>query len=153
MPFVHQSPSARLACLLLVPGALACQKSEADPETSDTATTDSGFECPSDTLSTAPFLLDADAPIPQIHPDVAFDGQAIWLVYNVPASADSTFDVRAQLRDPFGASIVAPFDVNTRTGANETYPRVAHNTHTLIVWQSDDSSSTGRVWVLWATRG
>lgn len=76
----------------------------------------------------------------QIHPDAAWDGEAVWMAWNV-ANDDSEFVVRVGRVGCDGSWLVEPFDVSSSEPGNRIDPTVAvHDDRVLVVWQNDDGS-------------
>jgi hypothetical protein len=85
--------------------------------------------------------LDRDGPLTQIHASVAFDGEAIWVVYVRPEPGGGNFDVWATRVGCDGAAIVAPVLVQAEPLGNDIDPEVAiSGDRVLIAWQTDDGT-------------
>jgi hypothetical protein len=83
------------------------------------------------------FELFSDLPSTQIHGAAAFDGEGIWMVFNLPDAA-SKFDVFAARLACDGTLLVSPFKVNVAWDYNETEPELAvSHGRVLVAWQSD----------------
>lgn len=94
-------------------------------------------ECLESMLSDTPFTLFPELPLTQIHAAIAFDGEGVWVVFNLP-DEHSEFDVWAARLGCDGTPLVAPFQVNNAWDYNETEPDLAiFNDQVLILWQSD----------------
>lgn len=95
------------------------------------------------TLDTT-FEVAPSAPNTQIQGQLAFDGEGFWAVFNLP-NADRDFEVYATRIGCDGATLIAPFRVDTSVGTNKIDPAVAvGDGNVYIAWQSDnggDSSS------------
>ena len=98
--------------------------------------------CEELTETGAPFEIAPDLPATQIHATVAFDGEAVWLAFNVPEEGDTgLFDVFATRLGCDGSVVTPPFRVNTTIPPNDADPTVAvSGDRVLIAWHSDDSS-------------
>lgn len=121
----------RVVCLCLSVFAFACAPAENAPPSACAVppVIDSTFD-----------LVDGAIDPPQIHLAAAFDGEALWLVYNLP-DAGGGFDVWAQRRHCDGSIATAPFRVNTTTAGNDVDPAIAIGDGNLyITWHSDDGS-------------
>lgn len=82
------------------------------------------------------FEIDPAGPNTQIHVEAAFDGESVWIVYNLPDGA-GYFDVHATRLNCDGTHRVAPFRVNT-TDYNDVDPTLAvGDGHMYAAWQSD----------------
>jgi hypothetical protein len=83
------------------------------------------------------FALAPDAPDGQIHAASAWDGQTLWLTYNVP-DAEGTFDVWVAGFDCGGNPTLAPQRVNT-TDFNDVDPAIAaQHGQIIIAWGTDN---------------
>lgn len=88
------------------------------------------------------FLAVGNGPSTQIHPEVAFDGEALWITYSAP-DAGSGFDVYATRVGCDGAVLVPPVQMNQLVDANEGDSSIAVNGDRIfVVWNSDSSSGT-----------
>jgi hypothetical protein len=84
------------------------------------------------------FILAPDLPETQIHPVAAFDGEAVWVVFNVPEEAGSGFDVWALRLACDRSFATEPFRVNTTVEPNDVDPALALSADRVVVaWQSD----------------
>jgi len=82
--------------------------------------------------------LDLDGPRTQIHAAVAWDGEAIWVVYSRPDD-DGQFDIYATRRGCDGAALTEPFAVQADPAGNDIDPAIAISGDTVLVaWTSDD---------------
>ncbi|MBX3272773.1 MAG: hypothetical protein KF729_21100 [Sandaracinaceae bacterium] len=85
--------------------------------------------------------LDPMGPLTQIHPEVLFDGEAIWVVYSRPEPGGGNFDVWATRRACDGSVLVAPFLVSADPAGNDVDPSIAASGETLLIaWVTDDGS-------------
>ena len=83
------------------------------------------------------FALFPDAPDTQIHAAATWDGQTLWVAYNVP-DPEGTFDVWIAGFDCAGAPALSPRRVNT-TDFNDVDPAVAaHGGQVLVAWGTDN---------------
>lgn len=101
--------------------------------------------CATDLITGVTFDLDPDGGPTQIHADVAFDGEAVWLVYNLPDGEGSGgFDVFARRIHCDGTAAGDRIQVTTTTGRNDIDPAVAiAGGRAHVVWQSDNNNNTG----------
>lgn len=128
----------------------------ADASARDAAVTDAGegdagaFDAgpvdpgPPASCGTTPFAdwvvpLDPGPTSTQIHVNVTYDGEGLWVAYTLPAADGSgqfrTWAVRIACN---GAHWVEPFMVTTSTAGNDIDPGVAVSGDTvMIVWQRD----------------
>lgn len=92
---------------------------------------------PGDPFELAPALAST-----QIHADLAFDGEATWLVFNVPEEGGTgLFDVYAMRLGCDGSIVTPPFVVNTTRAPNDVDPSIAiSEERVLVAWHSDDST-------------
>ena len=81
---------------------------------------------------TGTFELFSDLPTTQIHADIAFDGQWIWTVFNLP-NADSDFDVYLGAIDCTGNVVAQPKQILDIPGLNQTTPRIAISNDNIIL--------------------
>ena len=115
----------------------------ADAGTIDASGADAGPpRCEALTESGAVFEIAPELPTTQIHASVAFDGEAIWLAFNLPEEGDTgLFDVLAMRLGCDGAVVTPVFQVNTTVAPNDADPSVAVSGERVIVaWHSDDST-------------
>ncbi len=86
------------------------------------------------------FEIDPEGRNTQIHPAAVFDGEQLWLAYNIP-DAEGTFDVHLARFGCDGQPIEAPRKINT-TDFNELDPTiVAANDRIYIAWQNDNGEA------------
>ena len=87
----------------------------------------------------AGFPLFPDLPDTQIHAVAAFDGEALWLAFDVPRSDGSgAFETWAARLRCDGTFAVAPFRVGTVTRGNEIEPDLAiRDGRVFIAWEVD----------------
>lgn len=80
-----------------------------------------------------------DGPDTQIHASAAFDGEAVWVVYNQPeADGSGGFDVWGTRLHCDGSVAVAPFSVQAADHGNEIDPEVVvAGERVYVVWQAD----------------
>ena len=101
--------------------------------------------CFTDNTPMNAFELFPNQPTTQIHSDIAFDGQWIWIVFNLP-NDDADFDVFLGAIDCNGNVVVEPKQILAIAGLNQTTPRIAiSNDHILIAAQSDNGSSANNL--------
>lgn len=101
--------------------------------------------CATDLVTDVTFDLDPDGGPTQIHADVAFDGEAVWLVYNLP-DAGGGFDVFARRIHCDGTPAGDRIAVTTSAGRNDVDPAVsiaAGRAH--VVWQADNNTGTNNL--------
>jgi len=161
MPATLRRPQRLLALLCILPLVTvgACGDD-------DTSSTDSGLDAgvdaaptdaepdggPDDTcadrlVTGTVFELDPDGPDTQIHVSAAFDGEAVWVVWNRPDGA-SYFDVWAQRLGCDGVPVVPPFRVNT-TDHNEVDPAVAvGDGNVYMTWSADNNTGINNMDIL-----
>ena len=95
--------------------------------------------CAPGILTNVTLELDPAGPDTQIHAAAAFDGNAVWVAYNIP-DALGGFDVYALRLCGDGTVLVPPFKVNS-TDFNDVDPDLAvGNDKLYVVWLSDNSS-------------
>ena len=116
------------------------------PKNGDSGLVDSNISsCLTDGTPTEPFELFPDLPTTQIHADIAFDGQLIWTVFNLPNN-ESDFDVYLGAIDCTGTVAVEPQQILNIPGLNQTTPRIAiSEDNILIAAQSDNGSSANNL--------
>ena len=101
-------------------------------------------------LDTA-FDLFPDESLTQIHASAIYDGEGIWVAYDIP-DADKKFDVRAARISCAGEILVQPFTLNVTSVANELDPALALRGGTmLIAWQSDNGTGVNNMDIFWRT--
>lgn len=84
-------------------------------------------------------------PTTQIHADVAFDGEQIWTVFNLP-NAENTFDVYLASIDCSGNFVNEPIQILNLPGLNQTTPRIAYsNSRILVASQGDNGDSSNNL--------
>ena len=89
-----------------------------------------------------PFI---DGPTTQIHSDLAFDGEHIWTVFNLP-NDENTFDVFLASMDCSGNVVTEPTQILNIAGLNQTTPRIAYsNNHILVASQGDNGNSSNNL--------
>ena len=96
-------------------------------------------------------LLPAGTPRPQIHPDLAFDGHAVWLVWNQLTPGSSAFDVWATRLACDGGVSVPPFRVQAVDDGNDIDPAVAAADGTVAVVWATDTGGDPNLFVRWRT--
>ncbi len=113
---------------------------ETDPGPDVDAGSDVGPDAPPSCQAAAQdgnFALAPDGPDTQIHAATAWDGQTLWLTYNVP-DPEGTFDVWVAGFDCGGNPSVPPQRVNT-TDFNDVDPAIAAQSGQIIIaWSTDD---------------
>ena len=101
--------------------------------------------CLTDGTPVESFEIFPNLPATQIHADIAFDGQWIWTVFNLP-NEDSDFDVYLGAIDCTGNVVVEPKQILDLTGFNQTTPRIAiSNDNILIAAQGDNGGSANNL--------
>ncbi len=96
----------------------------------------SNSPCATELLTGQVFEIDPDGPDTQIHAAVAFDGEAVWVVYNRPDAAGG-FDVYGTRLECDGTHRLLPFSINT-TDFNENDPTLAlRQDRVYVAWQTD----------------
>ena len=88
------------------------------------------------------FDLDATGRATQIHAAVAFDGEAIWLAYNIPDELGTGgFDVFLSRIGCDGNRLVDPIQVSTTANSNDIDPALGiSDGHIYVVWQADNGT-------------
>jgi len=121
---------------------LACTETK----TTDTSTSTIPNEsCLTDMSPLESFELFEGQPTTQIHADIAFDGQWIWTVFNLP-NEQAKFDVYLAALDCEGNTVVPPSQVLDITDLNQTTPRIAiSGDHVLVASQGDNGSSSNNL--------
>ncbi|MFH2004951.1 MAG: hypothetical protein ABI333_00060, partial [bacterium] len=96
------------------------------------------------------FELDPDGPDTQIHVAAAFDGEAVWIVYNRPDSR-GYFDVYGLRLGCDGAVVLPPFMINT-TDENDVDPTLAvADGNVYVTWASDNNTGVNNMDILFRT--
>ena len=109
--------------------------------TDTSTTTPQNNSCITDTSPLNSFELFEGQPTTQIHADIAFDGEWIWTVFNLP-NEQAKFDVYLAALDCEGNTVVPPSQILDITGLNQTTPRIAiSGDHILVAAQGDNGSS------------
>ncbi|MEO1271894.1 MAG: hypothetical protein AAFX99_27685, partial [Myxococcota bacterium] len=76
----------------------------------------------------------------QIHADVAFDGQGVWMVFNVVDANSRLFHVYATRLACDGTTLVEPMRIDEPPDLNKTDPAVAiSDQRVLFAWMTDSS--------------
>ncbi len=116
------------------------------PKNDDSGLVDSNIaSCLTDGTPTESFELFPNLPTTQIHADIAFDGQLIWTVFNLPNN-ESDFDVYLGAIDCTGNVVVEPQQILNIPGLNQTTPRIAiSNDNILIAAQADNGNSANNL--------
>lgn len=93
-----------------------------------------------DTLTTHAIHGEAGGSV--IHASAVFDGEAVWIAYNVPAKDGSgNFDVLASRLDCGGNVLAGPVALSTTPGHNHVDPAVALSGDRLFVaWHADNGT-------------
>jgi hypothetical protein len=87
-----------------------------------------------------PILLAESESSTQIHPDILFDTDRWYMVYNLP-NENSKFEVWMKSFDCTGELLWGPELISIDEDVNHTVPRLAlNNGRLLVMWQSDDGS-------------
>lgn len=133
----------RTLALLLV----GCPKGSSDDSTpADTQPTETS--CDPDTWAGWDIPLDPQGPLTQIHPSVAWDGEALWAAWARPDTEGVHFDIWAGRLSPEGDTLVQPLQLNN-SGTNDGYPRVAvAGERVVVAWQADNMSGANNLDVL-----
>lgn len=109
--------------------------------TADIVAETSGAKLCLDIAPSGAFTLLPDAPLTQIHAAVAFDGQGLWVTYNLPDD-DKKFDAWATRLACDGSILTPPFQLNKLSDANETDPCISiKGDIVLTAWQSDNGQA------------
>lgn len=109
----------------------------AEPSCGELADTGESFDIAIEAGSTA------------IHPDVAFDGSALWITFALPDD-HTQFDVWATRVGCDGTELVPPLRLNTAQDANEGDPAIAvSGDRVLVAWLSDTGQAPNNL-ELWA---
>lgn len=107
--------------------------------------------CWDDAASLGVFALEGETT--QIHPDVAWDGEAVWVTWNVANDA-SDFAVRVGRLGCEGQWLVEPFDVSPDAPGNRIDPAIAvRDGRVLVVWQNDDGAGENNLSIEYRTFG
>lgn len=116
------------------------------PKSEDADLTDAAAQsCLSASTPIEAFEIFPDLSATQIHADIAFDGQWVWTVFNLP-NDDSDFDVYLGAIDCTGSVVVTPKQVLSIPGLNQTTPRIAiSNDNILIAAQADNGNSANNL--------
>ena len=86
-----------------------------------------------------------DDPDTQIHPFTAFDGEIVWVAYNLPNRETSNFDIYLVRLYCDGAQVAPPFKVNT-ISINNIDPTISINGETVLVaWNGDTGEGIGNM--------
>jgi hypothetical protein len=86
--------------------------------------------------------LDSSGPDTQIHARARFDGEAVWLTYNLP-NAEGNFDVYGARINCDGSQEMAPIKLNTTEGGNSVDPDFdLAGSNVLVVWSRDSGDGT-----------
>ena len=110
---------------------LACTEKTGDPSTTQ--------ECERPTEN---FQISLILPLTQIHADLAYDGEKLWMVYNLP-NAENDFDVYLTALSCTGEVIWGPTQIVDIAGLNQTTPRIAISQDRILVAAQADSGSAG----------
>ena len=87
------------------------------------------------------FALLPASPKTQIHADIAFSGEYLWMTYNLP-NDEGKFDVYLASFDCEGNPSWGPSQILQREGVNQTTPRIAiSGDHILVASQGDNASA------------
>jgi hypothetical protein len=141
---------------------LPADATDATPDVADTPAeatdlpTDEGVEaavpCPPTAITDETLDLLPDLPDTQIHAVLAFDGTAIWMAFDVPASDGSgNFETWAARLWCDGSHAVAPFRVGTTTRGNEIEPDLAVGDGNLYVAWEVDTGGNPNLFVVYRT--
>ncbi|MEM9191049.1 MAG: hypothetical protein AAGF12_17830 [Myxococcota bacterium] len=147
--------SLALACSLLIGGCSERRPGFASPPAPDAETDGSLEPDPSrdggqdgssnETCSGRPvgaFALDPEARRGQIHPEARFDGDTLFVVYNLPDEG-SMLDVYLRRFDCSGAPLGERERVNTIDNVGETDPTLAITDEgVMIAWIQDNSAAS-----------
>ena len=119
---------------MLLYAIFGCTSQSTEPLTNDV--------CTWDDFPTQSYALLPDEPITQIHSDIAFDGEKIWMVYNLP-NAQNKFDVYLTALGCDGAVVWGPEHILDLEGVNQTTPRIAVSGDRVLVAAQGDNSASG----------
>ncbi len=108
----------------------------------DAASPDAGPRACADLVGARRVPIDPTGPLTQIHTAAAFDGDGIWIVYNLPeAGGTGLFDVFATRMRCDGTIAVEPILVNSDSAGNDVDPDLAiAGDRMLVVWMVDDGT-------------
>jgi hypothetical protein len=103
---------------------------------------DAGPPSCAEALADRRVALDRSGVLTQIHPAVAWDGEAIWVTFVRPEEGgDGGFDVYATRVGCDGRRLVEPFAVQSDPSGNDIDPALAiAGDRVLIAWQTDDGT-------------
>jgi hypothetical protein len=89
------------------------------------------------------FDLLPNEPDTQIHPAAVFDGDAFWMIWNIPAGdGTGAFSVRAARMACNGTLLVEPFNVDTIARGNAIDPDITVSADAVLAsWQVDTGES------------
>ncbi len=124
-----------------------------DADQDDAGQQDAGVvhpPCNTALVTDSPIDLDPAGPDTQIHAAAAFDGHALWLVYNRPDD-QGLFDVYGLRLDCDGTLRTEPFRINT-TDYNDIDPSIAIGpAGVLVSWQTDRGAAENNMQMLLRT--
>lgn len=92
-------------------------------------------------------------PAPLIHPALAFDGHALWLVWNQREPAGSGFDTWAARLACDGSVSVPPFRAHAADDGNDVNPTVAAGADGALVAWATDTGGAPNLFVRWRVFG
>jgi hypothetical protein len=97
--------------------------------------------------------LDPTGPNTQIHAFVRFDGEVVWLAYNLPDGEGSGgFDVFVARLGCDGSPLAPAATVTTTAGGNDIDPSLAISGETAaVVWSADNGAGTNNIDILYRT--
>jgi hypothetical protein len=112
-------------------------------------------ECETELAVEVTVDLETVAEPPQIHADVAFDGSAIWLVYNLQdGEGGGGFDVFLRRIHCDGSPASESMRVTTTLGGNDVDPAIAIRDEVIaVVWNADNGTGANNMDVLFRTWG
>lgn len=110
-----------------------------------------GPSCVDELVLAQPFDIDPAGTGTQIHADVLFDGEGLWVAYNQP-NDQGNFDVYLTRLGCNGGALLAPVRVNTTLSGNHVDPDVIQVEGGLVVaWSSDNQTGVNNMDVLYRT--
>jgi len=128
------------------------------PAVDDAGPTDGGpgsdaatSACRQEVVLDQPFDIDPEGLGTQIHAAAVFDGQGVWVAYNLPDS-DGNFDVYLTRIGCNGRTQIAPLQVNTTQDGNHVDPGVLLvETGLVVAWSTDNQTGINNMDIYYRT--